>query len=54
MESTYERRPFGFGEKPSRKVTSPLEKGDHPEIEDDSDLLRENETKIYQSMIGAF
>jgi hypothetical protein len=37
MVSTYERL---FGERPSRKFSSPLEKGDHPEI-DTSDLLDE-------------
>ena len=49
MEASYERF---FSKKPSRKVSSPLEKGDNPEI-DDSDFLDENETKIYQSMIGS-
>ena len=41
-----------FGEKPSRKVTSPLEHGDHPEL-DTSEFLGVEETKIYQSMIGS-
>ena len=49
MEDTYVR---AFGEKPSRKVTSPLEKGDHPEL-DLSEFLDVKYTKIYQSMIGA-
>ena len=39
------------GELP-RKVYSPLEKGDHPET-DTSELLDEENTKIYQSLIGA-
>ena len=42
-----------FGSKPSRKVRSPLEKGDHPEI-DFSEELNEKDTKIYQSLVGAF
>ena len=49
MEDTYVR---AFGEKPSRRVTSPLEKGDHPEL-DLSEFLDGKYTKIYQSMIGA-
>ncbi|KAL7426750.1 hypothetical protein ACHAXM_000563 [Skeletonema potamos] len=49
MEATYERL---FGEKPPRKVTSPLLHGDHPEL-DTLELLDEKNTKIYQSMIGA-
>ena len=48
MEETYVRL---FGKKPKHYV-SPLEKGDHPEC-DDSELLGVEETKIYQSMIGA-
>ena len=49
MIGTYEKL---FGSKPNHKVTSPLEKGDHPEI-DTSDYLGDNEIKIYQSLIGA-
>ena len=41
-----------FGTKPSMKVLSPLEKGDHPEI-DESDFLDDVETQKYQSLIGA-
>jgi hypothetical protein len=40
-----------FGEKP-RQVFSPLAKGDHPEL-DTSELLDDDKTKIYQSLIGA-
>ena len=40
-----------FGEAP-RQVKSPLEKGDHPEL-DTSDLLDFDKTKIYQSLVGA-
>ena len=40
-----------FGHMP-RKATSPLVKGDHPEL-DTSDYLDEEFTKIYQSLIGA-
>ena len=41
-----------FGELPKHNVTSPLEKGDHPEL-DDSELLDTKGIEIYQSMIGA-
>ena len=41
-----------FGESPKQNVTSPLEKGDHPEL-DDSELLDAKGIEIYQSMIGA-
>ena len=40
-----------FGRKP-KQYKSPLEKNDHPEL-DDSDLLDLDNTKIYQSLIGA-
>jgi hypothetical protein len=49
MEDSYLRF---FGERPNRRVTSPLDSNDHPEL-DDSEFLEENETKIYQSMIGS-
>ena len=48
MLATYESL---FGEKP-RQVTSPLEKGDHPEL-DTSELLGPKDVRIYQSLIGA-
>ena len=48
MLQNYERI---YGELP-KKVQSPLEKGDHPEL-DTSDLLEEDDIKIYQSLIGA-
>jgi hypothetical protein len=41
-----------FGEKPRLNVYFPLEKGDHPET-DDSELLDENGTQQYQSLIGS-
>jgi hypothetical protein len=41
-----------FGCKPSQKFNSPLEKGDHPEI-DSSAFLDSTETQQYQSLIGA-
>ena len=41
-----------FGESPSTKVSSPLEKNDHPEL-DDSELLDEDGIVLYQSLIGA-
>jgi hypothetical protein len=43
------RRLFGTWPKPA---ASPLVKNDHPEL-DESDLLNEDDQKIYQSMIGA-
>jgi hypothetical protein len=49
MLSNYERM---FGEKPRLNVYSPLEKGDHPEL-DDTELLDENGTQQYQSLIGS-
>jgi hypothetical protein len=48
MLSNYERL---FNEMP-RKYSSPLEKNDHPEI-DDSQFLEAEGVTIYQSMIGA-
>ena len=41
-----------FGTKPSMKYSSPLEKGDHPEI-DDSEFLDDTGIQQYQSLIGA-
>jgi Reverse transcriptase (RNA-dependent DNA polymerase) len=41
-----------FGEHPKQNVSSPLEKGDHPEL-DTSELLDAEGIKTYQSMIGA-
>lgn len=49
MIASYERM---FGQQPKQTVTSPLEKGDHPEI-DTSELLDEEGIKQYQSLIGA-
>jgi hypothetical protein len=49
MISTYEQM---FGEKPRTCYSSPLEKGDHPEI-DTSELLDESGIQQYQSLIGA-
>jgi len=49
MVDTYVRL---FGMKPSTKPLSPLEKGDHPEI-DDSEFLDDNSTQTYQSLVGA-
>jgi hypothetical protein len=47
--STYEHM---FGQSPKQTVTSPLEKGDHPEL-DESELLDVPGTTKYQSLIGA-
>jgi hypothetical protein len=41
-----------FGEMPKQIVTSPLEKGDHPEL-DMSELLDDKGFELYQSLIGA-
>ena len=41
-----------FGEKPKEIYTSPLEKGDHPDL-NTSELLNADGTQKYQSMIGA-
>jgi hypothetical protein len=41
-----------FGELPKKNCTSPLEKGDHPEL-DTSELLEPKDIVTYQSMIGA-
>ena len=41
-----------FGEKPKELYSSPLDKGDHPEL-DTSDLLDADGIQKYQSMIGA-
>jgi len=49
MVDTYMRL---FGTKPSTKPLSPLEKGDHPEI-DDSEFLDDDGTQTYQSLVGA-
>ena len=48
MVSGYERM---FGSKPKTVVTSPLEKGDHPEL-DSSDLLDPDGVQKYQSLVG--
>ena len=40
-----------FGSKPSQSVSSPLEKGDHPEL-DTSELLDAKGIQMYQSLIG--
>ena len=49
MISSYETY---FGTKPSQKYSSPLDKGDHPEL-DTSEFLDDVETQRYQSLIGA-
>lgn len=41
-----------FGMKPSLKVDSPLEKGDHPEL-DNSELLDKSGIEQYQSLLGS-
>ena len=48
MEASYKNH---FGTNPSHKVQSPLEKGDHPEL-DDTPLLDEDGIAKYQSLIG--
>jgi hypothetical protein len=49
MVSSFERL---FGTKPNLKVTSPLDKGDHPEF-DTSEFLDDDGIQQYQSLIGA-
>jgi len=49
MVDTYVRL---FGMKTSTKPLSPLEKGDHPEI-DNSEFLDDDSTRTYQSLVGA-
>ena len=49
MVETYIRL---FGEKPKELYSSPLEKGDHPEL-NTSNLLDANRIQKFQSMIGA-
>ena len=49
MEDSYVHQ---FGEKPKQYVQSPLESGDHPEL-DASEFLNENGIEIYQSLIGS-
>ena len=48
MEAAYKSH---FGGPPLQKVLSPLEKGDHPEM-DDSPMLDRDGMAKYQSMIG--
>ncbi len=49
LVSNYERL---FGRAPKQTSSSPIEKGDHPEL-DDSELLGEEDIKKYQSLIGS-
>ena len=48
MVAEYQRL---FGEKPCRKYSSPLDKGDHPEL-DDSPILDDEGIRKYQSLVG--
>ena len=41
-----------FGHDPSKRVSSPLEAGDHPEL-DVSEFLNDEMTRVYQSLIGS-
>ena len=49
LAASYEKM---FGKKPNAKMYSPLEKGDHPEL-DDSELLDAEGIQQYQSLIGS-
>ena len=49
MEDSYVHR---FGKKLKQSVQSPLESGDHPEL-DASEFLDKDGIKIYQSLIGS-
>ena len=41
-----------FGGLPSKRYSCPMDKDDHPEL-DNTSLLSEEDIKVYQSMIGA-
>ncbi len=49
LTQTYERH---FGCKPNARPSSPLEKGDHPEM-DTSDFCNDEDVSKYQSLIGS-
>ena len=49
MLANYERL---FGGPPKQNVTSPIEKGNHPEL-DNTELLDDEGINKYQSLIGA-
>eukprot|EP00957_Ditylum_brightwellii_P186521 14200935-Ditylum_brightwellii.AAC.1 len=49
ITENYERH---FGSKPKTVYLSPIEKGDHPEV-DTTEFLDEEKIKLYQSLIGA-
>ena len=49
LSASYEKM---FGEKPSARMYSPLDRGDHPEL-DDSELLDAEGIQQYQSLIGS-
>ena len=49
MEKAYVQH---FGVKPNKKYRSPLQKGDHLEL-DTTPFLDEDKREIYQSLIGA-
>src|SRR6187200_268894 len=49
ITASYEKM---FGEKPSAKMYLPLERGDHPEL-DDTELLDATSIQQYQSLIGS-
>ena len=49
MLANYERL---FGGPPKQNVTSPIEKGDHPEL-DTTEFLDDEDISKYQSLIGA-
>jgi hypothetical protein len=52
IEKMIEQYEWMFGSSRKEYTTSPLEKGDHPEI-DTSDELTPDNIKVYQSMIGS-
>jgi hypothetical protein len=49
MIASYEQM---FGVKPKTNLTSPLEKGDHPEL-DATELMDAEGTQKYQSLVGS-
>ena len=52
IERMYDQYKKLFGKAPPQKCSSPLEKNDHPEL-DDSPLLGQEDIAKYQSLIGA-
>ena len=52
IEKLLKKYEWMFGQQPKQNISSPLEKGDHPET-DTSEFLDTKGIQMYQSMIGA-